>query len=170
MKRRHVSAWLALWATGVQAQSGRKKREPTGIADGVRGRSSDADLLVSPQEVQQFQGSAGFDDPLPLRPRGALPSIDILQPAPGEQKVKAPFAIQLRFRSSDSSIVPDSFKVLYGALRLDITDRIRKYAQPSAEGISIDKANIPPGKHRITVQVADDKQRVAEREIRIEVE
>ena len=38
------------------------------------------------------------------------------------------------------------------------------------DGFSLDNARVPPGRHRLTLQVLDGKQRVAERELRLEVE
>ena len=38
------------------------------------------------------------------------------------------------------------------------------------EGFTLENANIPTGKHRLILQVQDAKQRVAERELRVEVE
>ena len=131
---------------------------------------SSGNWLVTPDEVLRFQGGVGFDDPLPLRARAIVPTIEIMPPQAVDQQLHAPFPITLKFVASDAPIVPSSFKVLYGALRIDITDRIAKYAHATAEGFSFEKAQVPPGKHRLAVQVADEKQRLAERELRIEVE
>jgi hypothetical protein len=38
------------------------------------------------------------------------------------------------------------------------------------EGFTLENAQIPTGRHRLTVQIQDIKQRVAERELRLEVE
>ena len=59
---------------------------------------------------------------------------------------------------------------MYGAFKLDITNRITKFVQVTKEGFSLENAQIPVGKHRLTLQVQDEKQRVAERELRVEVE
>lgn len=129
--------------------------------------------LVTAQEAVQYGGAEGFDMPRPLRARAVVPLIEILQPqaALDGAKVKAPFPIAIRFKArEDAPIVPTTFKVLYGAFGIDITSRITKYAQATAEGLSFDKAQIPPGKHRLVLQVQDEKQRTAERELRFEVE
>jgi hypothetical protein len=146
----------------------------SGLGDGaLRGAVPDLaeGWLLTPDEVQQFRGAEGFDQLRP-RTRAALPAIEVLQPVPGgEEKVKAPFPIAVNFKPRDDApIVPSTFKVLYGALRIDITNRITKYAQPTEKGIAFDKAQIPAGKHRLFILVEDAKQRVAERELRIEVE
>lgn len=128
--------------------------------------------LVNPAEAIQFEGEAGYLAQPALRARAVMPLIDILQPEPvPDAKLKAPFAIAVAFRpQNDAPIDVSSFKVLYGGLKFDITSRLTQYTQISAEGFKLDKANIPKGKHRLTLQIQDAKQRLAERELRIEVE
>ena len=128
--------------------------------------------LVTAAEAIEFKGEAGFLEPVALRPRALVPQIDILKPQPAaDLKVKAPFAISVLFKSqNDAAINPDTFKVMYGALKIDITNRITKFVKVGREGFSLDNAQIPPGKHRLILQVQDDTQRVAERELRVEVE
>jgi hypothetical protein len=128
--------------------------------------------LITPSEAIEFKGEEGFYEEAALRPRALVPLIDILKPQPGaDLKVKAPFAIVVQFKGqADSPIDPSTFKVMYGAFKIDITSRITKFVKVTAEGFSLDNAPIPVGKHRLTLQVQDDKQRVAERELRVEVE
>ncbi|MCJ0764603.1 hypothetical protein [Variovorax terrae] len=128
--------------------------------------------LVSPAEAREFRGEDGFNEPPALRPRAVVPQIDILKPEPApDLKVKAPFPITVQFKAqNDAAIDPATFKVMYGALKIDITSRITKYVKVSPEGFSLENAQIPAGRHRLTLQVQDEKQRVAERELRVEVE
>ena len=131
-----------------------------------------ADWLISPQEAQAFKGEQGFNEPAALRARAVMPLIEILKPEPAaDLKVKAPFSINVLFKPQvDAAIDPATFKVMYGALKFDITSRITKFVKVTATGFSLDNAQIPAGKHRLTLQVQDEKQRVAERELRVEVE
>lgn len=128
--------------------------------------------LVSPAEALDFKGEDGFNEQPALRVRAMVPQIDILKPVPVvDLKVKAPFPIAVLFKSqNDAAIDPATFKVMYGSLKLDITSRITKYVKITTEGFSLDNALIPQGKHRLILQVQDVKQRVAERELRLEVE
>ena len=128
--------------------------------------------LVSPAEALRYQGAAGYAEPALLRAKSLVPVIDVLKPeALPDMKVKAPFSIVVHFRSqADAEIVPATFKVLYGALHLDITGRITKFVTVSSEGFSLENAQIPVGKHRLILQVSDEKQRMAERELKFEVE
>ena len=130
------------------------------------------DWLISPDEALSYQGEGGFNEPAALRPRALVPQIDIIKPEPSpDLKVKAPFAIAVVFRGqSDAAIDPATFKVMYGAMKFDITSRITKFVKVTPAGFSLDNAQIPVGKHRLILQVQDEKQRVAERELRVEVE
>ena len=60
--------------------------------------------------------------------------------------------------------------MLYGAFKRDITSRITKFVKVAKEGFSMDNAQIPAGKHRLNLQVQDELKRMAERELRVEVE
>ena len=128
--------------------------------------------LVSPAEALDYRGLQGFEEEPMLRAKAVMPVIDILKPQVGmDTKVKAPFAIEVQFKSQpDAGIVPSTFRVLYGALKLDITSRITKFVRVSEQGFNLENAQIPVGKHRLTLQIQDDKQRLAERELRFEVE
>lgn len=128
--------------------------------------------LITAAEALEFKGEDGFNEPPALRPRAVVPLIDILKPEPvSDLKVKAPFAIAVQFKSqADAPIDPGTFKVMYGTFKVDITSRITKYVKVTKEGFSLENAQIPAGKHRLTMQVQDEKQRVAERELRLEVE
>ena len=128
--------------------------------------------LVSPAEAQAFKGEEGYNETPALRPRAMVPLIDILKPETvTDLKVKAPFAIAVLFKSqADAAIDPATFKVMYGAFKIDITSRITKFVKVTKDGFSLENAQSPSGKHRLTMQVMDEKQRVAERELRVEVE
>ena len=128
--------------------------------------------LISPSDALNYDGELGYTQPGLLSAKALVPSIEILKPesSPGT-KVKAPFGIAVQFKSQpDAAIVPSTFKVLYGGLKFDITSRITKYVTVSEDGFSLDNAQIPVGKHRLILQVEDAKQRLAERELKFEVE
>ena len=144
-----------------------------GINSGAKPLSAVPDgWLVTPAEAIEFKGEDGFNEQPALRPRAVVPLIDILKPEPvSDLKVKAPFAIAVQFKSqADAAIDPTTFKVMYGAFKIDITSRITKFVKVTREGFALENAQIPVGRHRLTLQVQDEKQRVAERELRLEVE
>jgi hypothetical protein len=128
--------------------------------------------LVSAAEALDYQGQQGFDEPPALRARAPVPLIDILQPEPvADLRVKAPFTITVLFKSQPDTVIdPATFRVLYGAFKLDITSRITKYVTVTKEGFSLVDAKIPAGSHRLILQVQDEKHRMAERELRLVVD
>ncbi len=154
--------FLSTWA---QAQSVKLADSP------VLATLSDG-WLVTPLEAQQFKGEEGFHEQPALRARAVVPLIDILKPeSVSDLKVKAPLTIAVQFKSQpDSAIDPSTFKVMYGAFKIDITSRLTKFITVSKDGFELANAKVPSGKHRLTLQVQDDKQRLAERELRIDVE
>jgi len=130
--------------------------------------------LVTAEEAHIYRGQDGFDEPVKRRTRAIAiaPLIEIVSPEPvNDLRVKAPFAIAVLFRGAPDAVInPTSFKVLYGALKIDITSRITKYVTVTKDGFSLADAKIPTGSHRLTLQVQDEKKRMAERELRLVVE
>jgi len=128
--------------------------------------------IVNEAEMLEFGGPQGFDAPRPLRSRNMQPSIELINPIPSAAgKVNVPFPIEVKFSTpSDSQIRPETLRILYGMLKLDITDRIRKLTQVTHTGFHLANADIPKGKHRLMIQITDDKNRTAEKYIRLEVE
>ena len=127
--------------------------------------------LVSPTEAKEFGGEVGFNELPALRLRGAVPMIDIIKPEQADGlKVKIPFPIIVQFKAqADAPIDPTTFKVMYGTFKFDITGRVTKLVKVTKDGFSIEAAEIPPGRHRLILHVQDEKMRVAERELRLEV-
>jgi hypothetical protein len=83
------------------------------------------------------------------------PQIEIVHPRL-DTPVVSPTAIQLMFVPAASSVVrPETFKVLYGRLRIDITQRLINAAKVTAEGISVKEASLPKGSHRLLISIED---------------
>ena len=142
----------------------------------VRPAGADALILVSAAEYERelaHQRSLPADvlNEPPLVTRSVYPAIRIVSPRSGAEGVKAPLRLELAFDSGPSArIVPDSFRVLYGMLKLDITERIRRHAEVTERGVVAENAALPAGSHRMYMQVADDRGRFVEREFRFRVE
>lgn len=128
--------------------------------------------LVTPSEALAFKGEDGFNAEPAFRPSAVVPLVDLVRPEPvTDLRVKAPLAHAVQFNGqADAPLDPATFKMMYGALKLDITNRITKFVTVTKEGFSLENAKIPADKHRLTLQIQDEKQRVAERELRVEVE
>ena len=85
-------------------------------------------------------------------------------------RIPSPTPIRVRFVASESSVVnPETFKVRYGTLRIDITDRLLKEVKISREGFSFPNAALPAGTHTLAMSIQDDKNRRTEQLVRFEV-
>lgn len=130
--------------------------------------------LVTPDEVAaSFQARVTTKAVEGLRRAAPLdaPSIVLVQPQSLNSPLKAPLSIVLRFAAKDGAhINVKTLKVLYGFLKLDITSRLLAQAKVDEQGLQLDNAPIPAGDHRLVLQVADDKGRLTETDIRFSVQ
>ena len=138
--------------------------------------SAQAFEWVTTQEVEQETAYQSRNQPAqrslsraitPINPDAPL--IEVVQPQV-LNSVRPPFPVELRFIARPGSqIDPGSLKVRYGMLGIDLTERIRKGATITADGLKADRVEIPTGDHRLTVRIADSGGHVGEKEIRIKV-
>ena len=132
------------------------------------------DLITAAEAQQAAQAEREAPPEVRTRqivvPRTNVPGIRVISPnAPGTP-VAAPLRIELAFTPTPGTrIVPSSFRVLYGLLKIDLTDRLRQHATVTEAGVVVDRAVVPEGQHRLILQVADDKGNTAEQELRIRV-
>lgn len=105
----------------------------------------------------------------PFRARGLpalAPSIEFVAPARDAPALTSPLRIELAFKAPPGArIVPASFRLLYGVLKLDLTERVTQHARLSETGVVLERARVPQGTHRVFVRVADDQGRVAEQAV-----
>jgi len=95
-----------------------------------------------------------------------LPQIEVLRPNPLDN-VRPPFGVELRFAARPGTAIdPDSLKVVYGFLGIDLTDRIRRSATVTPAGLLADNVEIPRGEHRLTIRIPEVRGRTGEKEIR----
>jgi hypothetical protein len=161
---------LAAWAGTVGAQTPPSARPaPPGPALAFE--------LITPAEARRDREARPKNEPpepADVRTRslpGATPAFAIRILAPTSQAaVPAPLRIELAFETPPGTrVVPSTFRVLYGVLKIDLTDRLRRFSTISERGVVVDQAVVPDGLHRLFLQVADDKGNVAEQELRLRV-
>lgn len=151
------------------------------IAVGVAGAgpagAADAFVLIDATDAERERAhqrtlSAEELEQPPLVTRSIFPSIRIVAPSSAAAgTLKAPLRLELVFHTSPGArIVPESFRVFYGLLKLDVTERLRKNAQVSERGVVAENAMLPAGAHRLYLQVADSQGRFFERELRFKVD
>jgi hypothetical protein len=152
-------ALVMLWATQVRAQA-----------------TAPFELVTAAEAKQAALAEAQAQARPPVRtrqvvvPRGNAPAIRVLAPNAADAAVPAPVRIQVAFKPAPGTrIVPSSFRVLYGLLKLDLTERLRPHSTVNEEGFLVEGAKVPDGQHRLILQVADDQGNTTEQELRIRV-
>jgi len=107
--------------------------------------------------------------------RGAdfnAPTITVVKPD-HSAPIKPPVDIDVEFKPSQGSTVNvSSLKILYGFLKLDITDRILKApgVQVSAAGLQANGAKLPSGSHKLLIEIADNLGRVGRQPVEFTVQ
>ena len=144
-------------------------------AGAAQAQTSGAFDLITPAEAQRT-AKAELDAPPEIRTRQIVvskpnaPVIRVISPTAPGVAVAAPLRIEVAFTPTPGArIVPSSFRVLYGLLKIDLTDRLRRNATDTENGVIVDRAVVPDGQHRLILQVADDQGNTAEQELRIRV-
>jgi hypothetical protein len=108
-----------------------------------------------------------------IKPAPAVgsPAIQVVAPSLDGGAIGSPLRIAVTFKPvAGSRILPGTFRVMYGVLKIDLTDRVSKYATISEDGAVIDQAKMPSGQHRLLLRVADDKGNLGEQELLFRVE
>ena len=125
-------------------------------------------MLVSPQEMADSE-KAPQSLTAKFVPDKDAPRIEVIAPnltAP----VTSPTAVQLLFEATPPATVkPETFSVRYGALQIDITQRLLASARITAQSVSVDEANLPAGKHKLHLSVEDSMGRKGYRLVELQI-
>jgi len=118
-------------------------------------------MLVTEAEARASMEAGELPTPRSLPPPGA-PRIELLSP-----DIKTPIAvptrIELKFSgSAPAEPRPESFKALYGSFRVDITQRLLGVAKVTKDGINVNEAALPSGKHQLVLILTDTLGREAQ--------
>jgi hypothetical protein len=98
------------------------------------------------------------------------PLIEVVTPD-ASTPVHAPVDISVRFAPGpDARIVIDSLHIRYGLIGLDVTDRIRKAARVTEQGIDAPGASLPAGSHALSIEISDSAGRTTRQAFRFRVE
>ncbi len=138
-------------------------------------RAEDFDLITAAEAQAEAKAVAAAPPEtrtrsLPL-PKPGQPAIQVVAPNnTPPSSVPAPVRIEVTFKPAPGTrIVPSTFRVLYGLMKIDLTDRLKKHATVTETGVIVDQAKIPAGQHRLILQVADDQGNTAEQELKLRV-
>jgi len=122
--------------------------------------------LVSPEEFAQSQAAPQIETKAMILSEPGAPEIVVIAPE-SRGKIRTPMDIRLVFVPADGArIDPQSLRILYGWLKLDITDRVMQHATMSVSELLVSGADIPVGNHKIIVRVTDDKGRTGEKSVK----
>ena len=122
-------------------------------------RRANAWPLVTRQQ-QQRENAAPRGQAAPAPTRSGAPTIRIEEPYI-TRPVRSPVNIRIGFQAAaNARIAVNSLRVRYGRLGIDITRRILAHARPTPSGVFVEDAELPRGRHRVTIQIADNMGRV----------
>lgn len=86
--------------------------------------------------------------------RDPFPGPKIVLDMPSQTATTSPLHLKLRFEPRGAKIDTNSLIVTYKKLpSVDLTDRVKEFCGPS--GLDIPNAELPPGSHRIKVEIKD---------------
>ncbi len=128
-------------------------------------------VLVTPDEFSRELVAAEADEERLRSARRDPLAPEILVDRPEQRDDYAsPIDIVVRFLPQDgASIDLDTLKITYGVLGIDVTDRVIGNAKVTEAGIDAREAEMPAGRHRLTVIVADSEGRIGKRRFKFRV-
>jgi hypothetical protein len=98
------------------------------------------------------------------------PVIEVVTPD-ATSPVRPPVNIEVRFQPGPGAkIVKESLRIKYGLVGLDITERIRKAATVTEQGIRASGAELPAGSHSLSIEIADTAGRRARQVLKFRVD
>lgn len=111
-------------------------------------------VLVTEAEAAASEAAGGMLAPRSLAAPDA-PRIELITP-----DISRPIAvsanIQIRFATTaPAEPKPETFRVLYGAFRLDVTQRLLASAVITKSGIQVRNAVLPVGSHQLALLLTD---------------
>jgi hypothetical protein len=135
------------------------------FADGIR-------LVTDDELAREREYASRIDTQFVARSVSVpgAPVIEVRNPKL-DDTLRTPFQIRISFKAREGAeVVPSTFKVFYGYLKLDITDRVVQKVTVAKEGLIVEEANIPAGSHKLLLQVRDSMDRVGEMTLSFKVE
>ena len=126
-------------------------------------------FLVTEAEAAASFAAGGMFNPRNVSQPGS-PQIEFLTPDISKP-VTAPTSIDIRFVGNPpSEPKPDTFRVLYGSFRIDITQRLLGVSKVSKDGIKVKDAVLPKGRHQLSLMITDSMGRQNQQVVSFTVE
>jgi len=122
---------------------------------------TEAEMLASNNAYPKFVAKSLPDKDAPV--------IQVLTPK-NASSVTSPTPVEIKFLPAEASTVkPETFRVLYGTFQIDITKKILSVTKVTPEGVTVQAANLPSGKHKMTLNIEDNQGRLGSQFIEFEV-
>jgi hypothetical protein len=100
------------------------------------------------------------------------PTVKVLKPN-NSTPIQPPVDIEVHFAAAQGATINIStLKILYGFLKLDVTERILKASgvEVSPEGLKASGAQLPRGSHKLLIEVADNLGRIGRQPVEFTVQ
>jgi len=111
-------------------------------------------MLVTEAEAKASIEAGGLPTPR-SSPQPGAPRIELLSPDV-KKPISVPTRIEVKFSGNPpAEPKPETFKALYGAFKIDITQRLLGVAKVTKEGIQVSDASLPSGKHQLLLLLTD---------------
>ena len=118
-------------------------------------------MLVTEAEAKASIEAGGLPTPR-SSPQPGAPRIELLSPDV-KKPISVPTKIEVKFSGNPpAEPKPETFKALYGAFKIDITQRLLGVAKVTKEGIQVTDASLPSGKHQLLLSLTDSLGREAQ--------
>jgi hypothetical protein len=132
--------------------------------------SAQTTMLISEAEVAESQAAAPAMFSPKAVPEKDAPRMEIVTPMVSA-RLKSPIQVQAGFVTTPpATIRTESFKVLYGAFQIDITQRLLAVAKITPLGINVQEAKLPSGHHKLQLLLEDSMGRQGRQTIEFEVD
>jgi hypothetical protein len=88
------------------------------------------------------------------------PAVIVVSPPPAAGQLNSPLDLKLQFRAfGGATIDPSTVVITYlKAPAIDLTQRLTPFI--TAQGIDIQQAQVPPGKHQFWIELKDNQGRI----------
>jgi len=131
--------------------------------------SAQTTMLISEAEVAESQAAPAMFSTKAV-PEKDAPRMEIVTPIVSA-RLKSPIQVQAGFVTTPpATIRTESFKVLYGAFQIDITQRLLAVAKITPLGINVQEAKLPSGHHKLQLLLEDSMGRQGRQTIEFEVD
>lgn len=122
--------------------------------------------LITPDEEARDGAAPQVPAPPDLPPP---PTIDLVRPDIS-RPISNPATIEVRFGPGPGqSIDMRTFNATYGLLGINITQRLLDHAAATPDGLTAENVELPRGRHRVTMSIADTSGKRASRTFNLTV-